>query len=140
MIKKNGFTLVEMLISFAYLLLIVSFIPIIMTIIKETHNETLALTNIEWEIFVSQLTFEYREAQDVRVDPSTLTFITFDHKQVTYERYQDKVRRRVNKLGHEVLLQKIDQIKYKQTDNLLHVEVIDQKQNKYRSKISKFDE
>ncbi|MBM7701550.1 competence type IV pilus minor pilin ComGF [Metabacillus iocasae] len=137
--NQKGFTLVEMLISFSFFLLIVSLIPLIVPILSKTNDSHLALTNIEWELFIAQLTFEYREAKEVKVDASKLTLFTFEDHTVTYERYQDKLRRRVNQSGHEVLLQNVQSVDYKREGHMLTVELTDTKQTKFISKISKFD-
>jgi competence protein ComGF len=123
--SEKGFTLVEMLVSFTLFLLIVSFFPIIIPLAKQTYNPDFSMNEMEWEIFVNQLAMEYREAKEVRIHATTLTLKMENNQVITYERYEDKIRRRVDESGHEVVLQHIKNIMYEQQKERLLIRLTD---------------
>lgn len=123
--SEKGFTLVEMLVSFTLFLLIVSFFPLIIPLAKQTYNPDFSMNEMEWEIFVNQLAMEYREAKEVRIHATTLTLKMENNQVITYERYEDKIRRRVDESGHEVVLQHIKNIMYEQQKERLLIRLTD---------------
>jgi len=123
--SEKGFTLVEMLVSFGLFLIIVSFFPIIIPLAKQTYNPDFSMNEMEWEIFVNQLAMEYREAKEVRIHATTLTLKMENNQVITYERYEDKIRRRVDESGHEVVLQHIKNIMYEQQKERLLIRSTD---------------
>ena len=123
--SEKGFTLVEMLVSFGLFLIIVSFFPIIIPLAKQTYNPDFSMNEMEWEIFVNQLAMEYREAKEVRIHATTLTLKMENNQVITYERYEDKIRRRVDESGHEVVLQHIKNIMYEQQKERLLIRLTD---------------
>ncbi|KML29237.1 competence protein ComG [Priestia aryabhattai] len=123
--SEKGFTLVEMLVSFGLFLIIVSFFPIIIPLAKQTYNPDFSMNEMEWEIFVNQLAMEYREAKEVRIHATTLTLKMENNQIITYERYEDKIRRRVDESGHEVVLQHIKNIMYEQQKERLLIRSTD---------------
>ncbi|MGG4381849.1 competence type IV pilus minor pilin ComGF [Priestia megaterium] len=123
--REKGFTLVEMLVSFTLFLIIVSFFPIIIPLAKQTYNLDFSMNEMEWEIFVNQLAMEYREAKEVGIHATTLTLKMENNQIITYERYEDKIRRRVDESGHEVVLQHIKNIMYEQQKERLLIRSTD---------------
>ncbi|QDZ78599.1 competence type IV pilus minor pilin ComGF [Priestia megaterium] len=123
--REKGFTLVEMLVSFTLFLIIVSFFPIIIPLAKQTYNPDFSMNEMEWEIFVNQLAIEYREAKEVGIHATTLTLKMENNQIITYERYEDKIRRRVDESGHEVVLQHIKSIMYEQQKERLLIRSTD---------------
>lgn len=123
--REKGFTLVEMLVSFTLFLIIVSFFPIIIPLVKQTYNPDFSMNEMEWEIFVNQLAMEYREAKEVGIHATTLTLKMENNQIITYERYEDKIRRRVDESGHEVVLQHIKNIMYEQQKERLLIRSTD---------------
>jgi competence protein ComGF len=123
--SEKGFTLVEMLVSFTLFLLIISFFPIIIPLAKQTYNPDFSMNEMEWEIFVNQLAMEYREAKEVGIHATTLTLKMENNQIITYERYEDKIRRRVDESGHEVVLQHIKNIMYEQQKERLLIRLTD---------------
>lgn len=123
--SEKGFTLVEMLVSFGLFLIIVSFFPIIIPLAKQTYNPDFSMNEMEWEIFVNQLAMEYREAKEVGIHATTLTLKMENNQIITYERYEDKIRRRVDESGHEVVLQHIKNIMYEQQKERLLIRSTD---------------
>ncbi|MBZ5478006.1 competence type IV pilus minor pilin ComGF [Priestia megaterium] len=123
--REKGFTLVEMLVSFTLFLIIVSFFPIIIPLAKQTYNPDFSMNEMEWGIFVNQLAMEYREAKEVGINATTLTLKMENNQIITYERYEDKIRRRVDESGHEVVLQHIKNIMYEQQKERLLIRSTD---------------
>lgn len=114
-----------MLVSFTLFLIIVSFFPIIIPLAKQTYNPDFSMNEMEWEIFVNQLAMEYREAKEVGIHATTLTLKMENNQIITYERYEDKIRRRVDASGHEVVLQHIKNIMYEQQKERLLIRSTD---------------
>ena len=83
------------------------------------------MNEMEWEIFVNQLAMEYREAKEVGINATTLTLKMENNQIITYERYEDKIRRRVDESGHEVVLQHIKNIMYEQQKERLLIRSTD---------------
>ncbi|MBX9984981.1 competence type IV pilus minor pilin ComGF [Priestia aryabhattai] len=123
--REKGFTLIEMLVSFTLFLIIVSFFPIIIPLAKQTYNPDFSMNEMEWEIFVNQLAMEYREVKEVGIHATTLTLKMENNQIITYERYEDKIRRRVDESGHEVVLQHIKNIMYEQQKERLLIRSTD---------------
>lgn len=110
--KESGFTFVEMLLTFSVLLVIVSFMsPFLRVMYQQTSPE---FNQLEWQVFVQQVKMEIREAKYLTITNQnrTLSFINPKGQKISYEVYQDKIRRRVNGTGNEVILQKITSIFY----------------------------
>ncbi|MFS0861536.1 competence type IV pilus minor pilin ComGF [Fredinandcohnia sp. 179-A 10B2 NHS] len=115
--KESGFTFVEMLLTFSVLLVIVSFMsPFLRVIYHQTSSE---FNQLEWQVFVQQVKMEIREAKNLSITNQnhTLSFINPRGQKISYEVYQDKIRRRVNGTGNEVILQKITSIIYTPKSN-----------------------
>ncbi|MER1934706.1 MAG: ComGF family competence protein, partial [Priestia megaterium] len=56
---------------------------------------------------------------------TTLTLKMENNQVITYERYEDKIRRRVDESGHEVVLQHIKNIMYEQQKERLLIRLTD---------------
>ncbi|MBN8250391.1 prepilin-type N-terminal cleavage/methylation domain-containing protein [Priestia flexa] len=122
--NQKGFTLVEMLLSLTIFFVIVSFIPPVLSLANQKYAPDDLATEMEWEIFIQQLTKEYRRAHHVSVNERILSLRIDGEPLVTYEPFNDKVRRRVDQSGHEVVLQFVKLIEYKYESNLLHIKVV----------------
>jgi competence protein ComGF len=117
---NSGFTLVEMLITLSGLFIIVSFMPMLLNIhwLKEHPSER--FNRLEWQVFVRQITSEIRETREMELKQSTIYLYKFNGEKVSFEKYGNLIRRRVNGQGHEILLQSISDVQYKlQHDGLL---------------------
>ena len=108
----SGFTLVEVLVAFSFLLIIISLFPLMIKSIPIIKNSNVDLRPFEIQIFFNQLSMEVREAKEISINGTTLVLVKSDGTQITVEKYQDKVRRRVNGVGHDLFLQRITSISY----------------------------
>ncbi|ASV69024.1 competence type IV pilus minor pilin ComGF [Cytobacillus sp. FSL W7-1323] len=119
-IKSNGFTLIEALITLACFLIIVSFMPLVFKVISVNENIDERKQKIEWLVFIQQLKKEVRVAEKISLDNRGELILLIDNQSISYEKYGDKLRRRVNGAGHEVVLQKLQSVQFEvKEDNML---------------------
>lgn len=119
-IKSNGFTLIEALITLACFLIIVSFMPLVFKVISVNENIDERKQKIEWLVFIQQLKKEVRVAEKISLDNRGVLILLIDNQSISYEKYGDKLRRRVNGAGHEVVLQKLQSVQFEvKEDNMV---------------------
>ena len=127
--KEAGFTLIEMI---ACLLLLVMFFLLLPRLhimgIENTHSR--GLNDWEWDVFLGQMQLEFREVISGRNierenDWNILRFQLRNDDEVTYEKVNSNLIRKVNRRGREVILQRIEAISYKLTPRLLYIYVKD---------------
>ncbi|PFU40143.1 competence protein ComG [Bacillus cereus] len=127
--KEAGFTLIEMI---ACLLLLVMFFLLLPRLhimgIENTHSR--GLNDWEWDVFLGQMQLEFREVISGRNierenDWNILRFQLRNDDEVTYEKVNSNLIRKVNRRGREVILQRIEAISYKLTPQLLYICVKD---------------
>ncbi|MCA1025508.1 prepilin-type N-terminal cleavage/methylation domain-containing protein [Cytobacillus kochii] len=119
-IKRNGFTLIEALIALACFLIIVSFMPLVFKVISVNENIDERKQKIEWLVFIQQLKKEVRVAEKISLDNRGVLILLIDNQSISYEKYGDKLRRRVNGAGHEVVLQKLQSVQFEvKEDNMV---------------------
>ncbi|MDQ0183753.1 competence type IV pilus minor pilin ComGF [Cytobacillus sp. FSL R5-0569] len=119
-IKSNGFTLIEALITLACFLIIVSFMPLVFKVISVNENIDERKQKIEWLVFIQQLKKEVRVAEKISLDNRGELILLIDNQSISYEKYGDKLRRRVNGAGHEVVLQKLQSVQFEvKEDNMV---------------------
>lgn len=102
----KGFSLLEVLFSLSIIMVIFTLLPSLLVSISNKQSSD-PFNPFEWEVFVQQAKMEIREAEKVTISGNVVYFHVGNNQVVTYEPYQDQIRRRVNGTGHEVLLQKI---------------------------------
>lgn len=115
---QSGFTLIESIMSMLILSLIISILPIIIYMFAAIDRSVEVENDFEWNLFLIQFRQELQKA-DEWVIYSNRVFLVIKEQAITYESYGDTIRRRVNNLGHEIVLQKIDKVSFsKQNRNL----------------------
>ncbi|MBK5442531.1 competence type IV pilus minor pilin ComGF [Peribacillus sp. TH24] len=119
MLRKNdGFTIIEMLFSLMILMTTSIFILQLFSIIHTQLESKDKLHPKEWEIFTMQMQQEVRGAKSQDVIENKLYLLSGD--QLSFiEQYEDKLRRRVNGKGHEVILQNISKFKVEKDGNVI---------------------
>ncbi|MFB7642189.1 competence type IV pilus minor pilin ComGF [Peribacillus butanolivorans] len=129
MLRKNdGFTLIEMLFSLMILMTISIFILQLFSIIHTQLESKDKLHPKEWEIFTMQMQQEVRGAKSQDVIENKLYLLSGD--QLSFiEQYEDKLRRRVNGKGHEVILQNISKFKVEKDGNVIVLNITDKAGN-----------
>ncbi|GKU81169.1 competence type IV pilus minor pilin ComGF [Niallia sp. NCCP-28] len=123
--NKKGFILLDMLFSLFVFLVIVSFLPFFLQIILNIQPAEKQLQNIEWEIFAQQLKKEARMSESINIEQNKL-LLYVNGENIQYECYSNKIRRRVNVSGHEVVLQRIEMIGFFSIANGVKIIVKDQ--------------
>lgn len=138
--KNAGFTLIEVLLSLLLLLTITSLLPLVIkTLPAFDHSQN--LQTLELELFFNQLAMEIREAEQLNVVPLTsfrLTLRNANGYLIIIERYGYRVRRRVDGLGHDVMLQRIKQIHFELVNHGVIVTVEDHQGRIYSRRFSKY--
>lgn len=115
--NNDGFTLLEVLVSFSVVLILTAFFPLLIKNLTFLTEKEGGIHPLELEVFIQQATREVRNAKRVSVDGKAMVIINHADQRVTYEFYQKNVRRRVNGTGHELLLHGVESISYVQVRN-----------------------
>lgn len=136
--KEAGYTLLEMLISFSLFLMMMSFVPIIIKMTKEHQETSVSLSTLEWDLFVQQLTLEIRAGHQVECSNQKLTFVNDYNQMVTYEKYGNMIRRRVNGTGHEVVLQNVSSAQFIKVPQGVLIQIKDLESRLYAERMSLF--
>ena len=124
-LENNGFTLVEMLFALSLFSLLSVFMTVALTNITDWHvRDTNKNSRMEWNIFIRQLEREFQRTKDFTVPKSNILLLYKKDEEVTYEVYNNIVRRRVNGTGHEMVLQNIKSYHLKKEENLLTISVL----------------
>ncbi|MFD6439300.1 competence type IV pilus minor pilin ComGF [Peribacillus sp. NPDC060186] len=125
MLRKNdGFTIIEMLFSLMIVMTTSIFILQLFSIIHTQLESKDKLHPKEWEIFTMQMQQEVRGAKSQDVIENKLYLLSGD--QLSFiEQYEDKLRRRVNGKGHEVILQNISKFQVEKDGNVIVLNITD---------------
>ncbi|PES68309.1 competence protein ComG [Bacillus cereus] len=127
--KEAGFTLIEMIACFLLLSMFFLLLPRLHIMgIENTHSK--GLNDWEWDVFLGQMQLEFREVISGRKierenDWNILRFQLRNDDEVTYEKVNSNLIRKVNMRGREVILQRVEAISYKLTPQLLYIRVKD---------------
>ena len=105
--KNKGFTLIEVLICLTVVLLITSFLPIILKNVYKISFESEGIHLLELDVFTQKLQYEARHGEGLAVASNQLTIRKENGRHITFELYQDKIRRRVGGTGHVIVLHNV---------------------------------
>ncbi|AOH55687.1 hypothetical protein ABE28_015105 [Peribacillus muralis] len=122
--QNDGFTMIEMLFSLLILLIISLFVLQLFSIIQTQVGAIDKLHPKEWEVFTMQMQQEVRSSKFQDVAGNRLYLLTGE-KLSFIEQYEDKVRRRVDGMGHEVILQNISRFKVEKDGGVIILEITD---------------
>ena len=131
--RKNklevGFTLLEMIVCFFLLSLFFLLLPRLNFIAIE-NKQSKGLNNWEWNVFIGQVQLEFREVSFVeKIVPENkgnlLRFRLRTGDEVTYDKLNNRLIRKVNTRGREVILQNVEMVSYEVTPHLLFINVED---------------
>jgi competence protein ComGF len=109
--NNKGFTLVEMILAFSIFLIIVSFIPISISMLYQNGLVDERLQKMEWEVFIAQVKKEVRISDRINVDNNKL-YLAKDGQTIVYESYGSNIRRKVDLKGHEIMLQNVKTVTF----------------------------
>jgi competence protein ComGF len=104
--------------------------------IKEHQSER--FSRLEWQVFARQITSEVREAREMEIKQSTIYLYKFNGEKVSFEKYGNLIRRRVNGQGHEILLQSISDVQYKLEHDGILIKVMTEQGKEYEMFIMTF--
>ncbi|WP_436864146.1 competence type IV pilus minor pilin ComGF [Bacillus fungorum] len=126
---EAGFTLIEMIVCFFLLSLFFLLFPRLHFIGME-NKQLKGLNDWEWDVFLGQVQVEFREVSFVeKIVPenreSMLRFRLRTGDEVTYEKLNNQLIRKVNMRGREVILQNAVMVSYEVTPHLLSINVKD---------------
>ncbi|MGW6189305.1 competence type IV pilus minor pilin ComGF [Bacillus cereus] len=127
--KEAGFTLIEMIACLLLLSMFFLLLPRLQIMgIENTHSK--GLNDWEWDVFLGQMQLEFREVLSgkkiaLENDEHILRFQLRNGDEVTYEKVNSNLIRKVNMRGRESILQRIEVISYKLTPHLLYIYVKD---------------
>jgi competence protein ComGF len=126
MLRKNdGFTMIEMLFSLLILMTTSLFVLQIFSIIHTQMGSVDKLHPKEWEVFTMQMKQEVRSSKAQDVMGNKLYLMLSDEQLSSFEQYEDKVRRRVNGMGHEVILQNISKFRVEKDGSVIVINITD---------------
>ena len=136
--NKKGFTLIELLISLSIFLAISSLILQMLTNVHTSLRSDVGINPKEWEIFLNQLKRQVYLSTEQKVSGSKLYLTVKNSDVVLIEQYGEKLRRRVNGTGHDVLLQNVSRFSVKQTGKIIVIEVTDKNGQVYTRSITPY--
>lgn len=135
--NEHAFTLVDMLFALMVFTMIIFLVSPAISMMKQSINLQNRLQTMEWDVFCSQIKKEIRMSTKVQVVDNRL-LLTEDVGTVTFEKYENLLRRRVNNTGHEVLLQNVSEVTFTQMPSTINVFVKDLHQREYSANIYSF--
>lgn len=97
---------------------------------RNGNKQLKGLNDWEWDVFLGQVQLEFREVSFVeKIVPenreSMLRFRLRTGDEVTYEKLNNHLIRKVNMRGREVILQNVERVSYEVTPHLLFINVKD---------------
>lgn len=128
--NQSGFTLLETLFTIMLITLIMSILPFILQTMYTLDSIVETDQDYEWNLFIIGLRKELEEAEQINVmklNAKTSLILEKRNQVITYEPYGQSLRRKVNKLGHEIVLQEIHSIEFilNEEEVLIQVEFLD---------------
>ncbi|PAL16612.1 competence type IV pilus minor pilin ComGF [Peribacillus simplex] len=125
MLRKNdGFTMIELLFSLLILMTTSLFVLQLFSIIHTQMRSVDKLHPKEWEVFTMQMKQEVRSSKEQDVMGNKLYLLSGEQLS-SLEQYEDKVRRRVNGMGHEVILQNISEFRVNKDGSVIVINITD---------------
>lgn len=120
--KQAGFTLLEVMITFAIFLMIASLTP---QFFKLISFQPKLLQRAETGIFFQQLAIDVHQSANVAVVKNIVYLQLGKDKTVTYAYFYNRIRRQVNNTGQEIVLQKVASVQFSPWKNGIDVTVKD---------------
>jgi competence protein ComGF len=121
-LNNNGFTLIEALLSFTVFCMISLCIPLIMKGFSTIKNDMVPPHYYEWNLFNESLRNELWRGESIVITPDKISFLV-SGESISYEKYNQSIRRRVNNQGHEVVLQSVDSFSFASIIQGVHMDL-----------------
>ncbi|MCP1092682.1 ComGF family competence protein [Bacillaceae bacterium OS4b] len=122
--KNDGFTMIELLFSLLILMTTSLFVLQLFSIIHTQMRSVDKLHPKEWEVFTMQMKQEVRSSKVQDVMGNKLYLLSGEQLS-SLEQYEDKVRRRVDGMGHEVILQNISEFRVDKDGSVIVINITD---------------
>mgnify|MGYP001336607991 CR=1 FL=1 len=135
MTKGNrGFTLYETIFSLFLVSIVIFLFPYILSYFKPSPSEKLQVKEVE--LFFMQISREIHGAKSMFIDNNDLIVVLHNGDRASYEQYNDLIRRRLNRTGHEVLLQHIKTVNYEVNNTLVSIQIEGKRGEQYERKFA----
>lgn len=131
--KDSGFTMIEMLLSLVIFMMLSILVTQMFITVRENFGKKNQLHPKEWEIFTIQLKNEIRNSNEQSVIDNKL-YLMSSGNIVTIEQYKNIVRRQVEGMGHEFMLQNIADFQVEQDGTDIIIQVMDNEGQLYTRK------
>jgi competence protein ComGF len=138
--RNQGFTLIEMLVVLLIVLTITSLFPLLFSLLLQWIEKPSSLHPFEWEVATSQLSMEVREAEEMAIQKEVIELTHTNQDVISYELFNNTLRRRVNGTGHEVILQHIDSVEFSYIKGGVLISVADLDGTEYNNKIYRWND
>ncbi|MGM0844270.1 MAG: competence type IV pilus minor pilin ComGF [Bacillota bacterium] len=121
--NQNGYTLLHAVFTLCLFIMAATCVPVIINAVTFTENGLNPSKEYEWNLFSQQFRQEFLGAKEIKI---TNTSIVFSKKgeEISYEKYGDFLRRRVNRRGHELVLGPINKIEFSSCTNGVEIAAI----------------
>lgn len=136
-LNSQGFTMIEVIISFSIYCILAAFLPVIFTIILNMNHVTNRTQQLEFELFIGQLNTELQGCDYIDVRNGKL-YLQSAGEEITFEKYGTSIRRLVQYRGHELILQNIKSIEFSKSQNSINIKVVDQDYFVYEDQLFPF--
>ncbi|ARX68031.1 MAG TPA: prepilin-type N-terminal cleavage/methylation domain-containing protein [Bacillus sp. (in: Bacteria)] len=146
--RKNklefGFSLIEMIVCLFLLSIFFLLFPRLHFIEME-NKQSKGLNDWEWDVYLGQMQLEFREVSSgeqlaFENGESILQFRSRNGSEVSYEKENSRLIRKVDRRGREVVLQNIGTVSYKLTPHVLIINVKDTSGKIYEGVVMRYSE
>ncbi|WP_033828428.1 competence type IV pilus minor pilin ComGF [Bacillus andreraoultii] len=133
---ESGYTLVEMLLSLSIFTIIITFIVSMVPLLRYHLYSPEITDQMQWEMFLNQAKREIWEGDKIMLSivPDRI-LIWKGEELIIYERYIDRIRRRVDGRGHQLILFNIRSFRYEEIEQGIKFIVTHQNGKKYEGEI-----
>ena len=132
--STGGFTLIEILLAFSIFSFLIIFIVHAIPLLKYHAYSNENVDQLHWEIFLNQVKREIRTVDQIYLYNRRMDCIT-DRRIIIYEQYGERLRRRVNYEGHEIILFNISQIEFEQINKGIKIKIVHKNGKTYEGDI-----
>lgn len=136
-LNRQGFTMIEVILSFSIYCILAAFLPMIFSIILNMNHVTNRTQQLEFELFISQLNTELQGCDYMDVRNGKL-YIQSAGEGIIFEKYGTSIRRLVEFRGHELILQNIKSVEFSKSQTSIHIKVVDQDNFVYEDQLFPF--
>lgn len=134
LLTDRGFTIVELLLSLAILAMILMTTPIIR---NNIHHQP-QTERFSVQQFFHAATDEIQGNQLSEQDHNRIVLTTATNEQIVLSKYNDTIRRQVNRTGHEILLRDVKQLAVEYHNQYLLIKLEMKSEQKYEKIITLF--